>query len=124
MEIDTKIIKAVACSILKIELTVGRDLKESVSLYVDAYAIFIKENFIKFSLSFVNPIQVHLTYGYPMPLLLWDIKREKIIINQLGRNEESEVDYSHLFSGNMMENYISNKDNMIIGEILIYPRSA
>ena len=124
MEINSTIREAVASSLTEIETIISQDLEERLSLYVNGYIIFIKESFIRFSLSFIDREKVHRTYGYSMPVLLWDIRREKIEILQKGRKEESDIDYKSALSGSISENYHKNKNNMVIGNILIYPRSS
>lgn len=120
IEITSEMREAISLALLEIEKTVQSDLKRNISLRIDAYAVFKKQNFINFAISFIKSNNDGLfALDYYMPVLLWDIGREETIIMQKGRNEECKVDYKSAFSGTISEKV--NSDNIIFEKTLIYP---
>ncbi|WP_338815564.1 hypothetical protein V9L05_23620 (plasmid) [Bernardetia sp. Wsw4-3y2] len=125
MEINAVIKEAVALSLFEIEKTIRQDLEKNISLYTNAYVIFKEQKFIRFALSFVKSEEnVLFALDYYMPVLLWDIEREKTVILQKERNEKSKLDYKSALGGTMLENYVANKDNIVFGNTLIYPSNS
>lgn len=124
MELDMQIREAVSLALLEIEHTISNDLKEKTLICTNMCVLFKKQKFIRFAISFIGKKQVLKALDYFMPVLLWDIEREEIVILQRGRNEESKIDYKSALNGTMLENYLANKDNMIIEKVLIYPANS